>query len=499
MFETGCLRPRSCPESYEAINAGHVAGTLSVRTALPAHKSCHHRLEAAEEQATGHRGPFANLLEPSRSSRSFAIVLEYLDVLTWSTFGNIENIWNFADVRKERSRGSRTSARFTLTGLSQPGWGSDPGSLLICLPACLLLRPPGQPCPAACPACASLAYRCLLPAAARRTLVLLGQLRSMSSSLLAPTLPSPPASAPAPSSSLAALSSPSAARAPATEQLLNAKIKAAVEAAFADKVQEGVTQAVRAALSSLPALVPSVQVEPAQPLAAAPESLLDSLRTHLAGSTPKPKSKPKPKLSLAGLPPPSLASLVESNLGHSAADTKDSDEDGDDELGQPYFADSMDDRVAGAVLAQAQSYGSLLNWVRVAEWKNTRNKNECQALALAIDLLVEEGVKPTSLGLETLVRRLNGVHLADNTGNWGVCSALQWTGPNNSLLPRATLTNTLKQAAQMERLTRQTTRPASAQFEHSGRRPGPGHFDKQGKSQPFKIGATGPSGGARHQ
>jgi hypothetical protein len=55
----------------------------------------------------------------------------------------------------------------------------------------------------------------------------------------------------------------------------------------------------------------------------------------------------------------------------------------------------------------------------------------------------------------------NGVHLADSFNNWGVCTALQWTGPNNSLLPRSTLTSALKQAAQMEKLTTRTAKQST--------------------------------------
>jgi hypothetical protein len=60
--------------------------------------------------------------------------------------------------------------------------------------------------------------------------------------------------------------------------------------------------------------------------------------------------------------------------------------------------------------------------------------------------------------LEILLRRLQGVHLSDSLGNWGLCTALQWTGPNNSLLSRKQLAAAMKQASQMEKLTAQVTR-----------------------------------------
>ena len=48
---------------------------------------------------------------------------------------------------------------------------------------------------------------------------------------------------------------------------------------------------------------------------------------------------------------------------------------------------NINDRIAPVILAQIKVYGSLVNWVRITDWKNTRNKNECHALAMAIDLL----------------------------------------------------------------------------------------------------------------
>ena len=80
------------------------------------------------------------------------------------------------------------------------------------------------------------------------------------------------------------------------------------------------------------------------------------------------------------------------------------------------------DRMAPSILAHAKTFGSLIGWVRTVEWKHTRNKNECLALAQAVDLLLAEGVPVSSMGIELLLRRLNGVHLADSFNNWGVCT-----------------------------------------------------------------------------
>ena len=134
-----------------------------------------------------------------------------------------------------------------------------------------------------------------------------------------------------------------------------------------------------------------------------------------------------------------------------------SDEDGDEQIliskpNRPQC--DYDERIAPQIMEQIAPYGSFKNWVRTVDWKKMRNKNEAESLASAVDYFISENIDPNSLGLETLLRRLNGVQLADTTNNWSVCSALQWTGPNNSLLPRHTLTTAYRQAAQMERLTR---------------------------------------------
>jgi len=121
--------------------------------------------------------------------------------------------------------------------------------------------------------------------------------------------------------------------------------------------------------------------------------------------------------------------------------------------------DDDGDNLLQATLNQAKLYGGLTNWVNITDWRNDRNKHECENLALVIDLLVEEGeVSMQSAALRQLAARLNGVHLADTTGNWNVCNAISYVGPNNSLLPKSLLTKTLKQAAQFDTLSKRTSR-----------------------------------------
>ena len=140
--------------------------------------------------------------------------------------------------------------------------------------------------------------------------------------------------------------------------------------------------------------------------------------------------------------------------------------------------DEFEERIAPQVLSQVSPYGSFKNWVRMVDWKKERNKHEAESLASAIDCFLNENVDLNSLGLEILLRRLNGVHLADTTNNWSVCSALQWSGPNNTLLPRTALTSAYRQAAQMERLTKSITKlahqPANKFYQNGGRQ----HYQK---------------------
>ena len=55
--------------------------------------------------------------------------------------------------------------------------------------------------------------------------------------------------------------------------------------------------------------------------------------------------------------------------------------------------------VAKPILAQARMYGSLQSWVRMTEWKSSRNKYECEAIAKAVDHLLAEGLSESSVGL----------------------------------------------------------------------------------------------------
>jgi hypothetical protein len=96
----------------------------------------------------------------------------------------------------------------------------------------------------------------------------------------------------------------------------------------------------------------------------------------------------------------------------------------------------------------------LHKWVRDRDFNNPRNKNECLQWAQVIDGLVSDGAVDinTSEPLERAIRRLIGVHTADQTGKWSTCDALQLGDTRSTLLPPLMFDRTIKRASQLEKL-----------------------------------------------
>jgi hypothetical protein len=110
-------------------------------------------------------------------------------------------------------------------------------------------------------------------------------------------------------------------------------------------------------------------------------------------------------------------------------------------------------RIASQMLRNCATYGSVTAWVKQTEWKSGRNKHECEALAGAVDALLAEGTSAKSTGIEILMRRLSGVHLADQHSEWQLADSVAWNPRGNSMLPRDEVTRALKEADQLKRLT----------------------------------------------
>src|SRR6185312_2777581 len=61
-------------------------------------------------------------------------------------------------------------------------------------------------------------------------------------------------------------------------------------------------------------------------------------------------------------------------------------------------------------------------------------------------------VSPLNDGMEIQLRRLVGVHLADECEDWEVCESIQFTPSSKSLLPRNEVDRAFKTAVQRKRL-----------------------------------------------
>lgn len=107
-------------------------------------------------------------------------------------------------------------------------------------------------------------------------------------------------------------------------------------------------------------------------------------------------------------------------------------------------------RLAPALLANAG--GNVSKWVEKATWSKDRNKKECESLAMAIDYLIADGVPADSNGIEVLMRRLTGVHAADSSQSWAVCTAIEFNSHAHSLLPASVLGSALRQAVRLDKL-----------------------------------------------
>jgi hypothetical protein len=95
----------------------------------------------------------------------------------------------------------------------------------------------------------------------------------------------------------------------------------------------------------------------------------------------------------------------------------------------------------------------LFKWVKDQTFRHIRNKNEAIQWAQVIDDMVtgdRVDIK-TSIALERAVRRLMGVHTADHTGSWDVCTALQMDDTTTTLLPPLIFDRAIKRSAQLAR------------------------------------------------
>jgi hypothetical protein len=191
----------------------------------------------------------------------------------------------------------------------------------------------------------------------------------------------------------------------------------------------------------------------ALPAARAPDvapsevSLMEVLRSSAV-------SRPSARAVASGsIPPRRRVAAVEDDKDDGEWDIDD-DEDPDTAYlpGKPL---ELDDELVQKMLDKLRSYGNCLVWLQAVEWQQRRNQRECQTIAQAVDALVRG---KGELALSVLLRRLVGVQLADETGQWEVCDAITGSTGAHSLLPRQDLRRALKEAATMCRLQERSSR-----------------------------------------
>lgn len=133
----------------------------------------------------------------------------------------------------------------------------------------------------------------------------------------------------------------------------------------------------------------------------------------------------------------------------------------------------MADQFMRNALAQGD-FSSLAQAFAAHTWKHDRNKNECLTLARALDHLRRKTPRVTE-AVELLARRLAGVDIADDTGNWALCQALEGGSSHErqSLVPEDVMRGALKSVVQLQAIHKTAghssgSKSASSSKGHSG-------------------------------
>jgi hypothetical protein len=125
----------------------------------------------------------------------------------------------------------------------------------------------------------------------------------------------------------------------------------------------------------------------------------------------------------------------------------------DDDAARDEYGSDLPQRIGPSIYERARSLGSLTNWVALQDFKQARNKHECEVLAQALDQLLVEGLSfHHSDAMEILARRLAAVHLADQHTNWNLAKAIQLPTHQSSLLPLSQLNQAMRTASTIARV-----------------------------------------------
>jgi hypothetical protein len=244
----------------------------------------------------------------------------------------------------------------------------------------------------------------------------------------------------------------------------------------------------------------------------------------LASLPPPPAKSTKPKAK-AGM----LASLMSASgftadgkdtvgpgAANSAAAVQDAPEDGGDPDVDP-ISDSDEDadgakgdtvkkrsstavdlsKPIGALLwnEEVLPYGSALAFVRMYQFKEARNRHECENLAWSLDAMVKDRIPITTTSFEIQVRRLLGVKLADEHGDWNIAEALAWKS-GHGVQNRGLLRSLLKDRKNFAEFNNKPPKVRTGQAFRGGRggaRGGKGAWGRGGKGAQSKFGGNAAS------
>ena len=102
-------------------------------------------------------------------------------------------------------------------------------------------------------------------------------------------------------------------------------------------------------------------------------------------------------------------------------------------------------------LASMEGRGTILDIHKEKDYKQERNKRECETLSKIVDCLRKKH-PDVKRALEFAVRRLVGVQTADMSGSWAVCDQFELVMDKQSFVPDEFLARALKNAARLESL-----------------------------------------------
>jgi hypothetical protein len=131
--------------------------------------------------------------------------------------------------------------------------------------------------------------------------------------------------------------------------------------------------------------------------------------------------------------------------------------------------------VAGDFLRNVLAVGPSVHHVfrYEVEFKQVRNRRECLALARIVDAL---RARDRAEALERAVRRLSGVHAADQSNDWDYCDEVEQVHSNTSFLPddflRRTVNNVLRHKAINKASKANSGHPKADHSKKGGKRSG---------------------------